>query len=170
MVGYSTKVAEKEAKAVGRSLPISHQHSTEVCAFIRGKSLEQAKKMLAQIIDLKLAVPFRRSKMDLSHKKGIAAGRYPVKACTEMLKLLESAEANAQFKGLSTADLLVRHICSQRGPTSPHYGRLGRNAKRSHIEVVLCESKDIKEKKQARQKRNDARDARIAIGNKGTKQ
>jgi len=160
MLGYSTNVAEKEAKAAGRSLPISHQHSTEVCAFIRGKSLEQAKKMLAQIIDLKLAVPYRRSKMDLSHKKGIAAGRYPVKACEHILKIIESAEANAQFKGLSTADLCVRHICSHRGPKAPHYGRWGRSAKRSHIEVVLSENKDIKLKKQARQKRNEAREAR----------
>jgi large subunit ribosomal protein L22 len=170
MVGYSTKVAEKEAKAVGRSLPISHQHSTQVCAFIRGKSLEIAKKMLIQIIALKLAVPYNKSKMDLSHKKGIAAGRYPVKACGEILKLLESAEANAQFKGLSTGDLLVRHICSQRGPTSPHYGRLGRNAKRSHIEVVLCESKEIKERKQAREARNDARNARKGTEKKESKQ
>ena len=145
---YSTKIGENCAKAVGVSLPISQKQSIMICDFVRNKSVQLAKKQLAEVIVKKRAIPFTRFNDDMGHKAGMAAGRFPVKACTHILALLESAEANAQFKGLSTADLIVYHISAQQGPGVWRQGRHHRRqAKRTHIEIVLEERKKAKKKK-----------------------
>ncbi len=151
---YSTQAAANEAKAVGVALPISSKQSYEVAKFLRGKPLAFAKKLLEEVIALRRPVPMTRFNRETGHKHGMAAGRFPTKTCSVILKLLKSAESNAQFKGLSTADLVVRHISAQRGPTSFHYGRKRRRLmKRAHVEVVLREAKEAKkEKKQAPKK------------------
>ncbi len=142
---YTTKTAADEAKAVGIALPVSYKQSYEVAKFIRGKSLPVAKKMLEDVIALKRPVPMTRFNRDTGHKHGMAAGRFPVNTCKHILKLLEGAESNAQFKGLSTANLVVRHIVAQRGPTSFRYGRhRRRQAKRAHVEVIVAEVKEQK--------------------------
>ena len=63
-------------------------------------------------------------------------------------KILKSAEANAQYKGLNSANLFIKHVSAQKGPTTHHYGRhRGRKAKRTHIEIVLEEKKKVEAKK-----------------------
>ncbi len=138
---YSTKVKENFGKAVGRSLDISTKHSVEVCSFIRGKTLQNAKKLLNEVIGKKRAVPYKRYKRELPHRPGMASGRYPVKTCMGILNILKSAEANAQFKGLGVNDLVIRHISAQRGPTTRHFGRRRTMSKRTHLEVVVEEIK-----------------------------
>ncbi len=139
---YSTEAAANEAKAVGVALPISYKQSYEVAKALRGKTLQKAKRFLEEVIAMKRPVPMTRFNADTGHKHGIAAGRYAVNTCTHILKLIKGAEANAQFKGLSTANLVVRHIAAQHGPTSYRYGRHRRiQAKRAHLEVVLKEVK-----------------------------
>ena len=165
---YSTGIGENCAKAVGMALPISRKQSIMVCNFIRNKNVKLAKKLLAEVIDLKRAVPFTRFNDDMGHKAGMAAGRYPVKACKNILKIVESAEANAQFKGLSTADLTIRHASAQKGPDTWHYGRhIRRRAKRTHIEIVLEEKKTAKkEVKKAKAKKPEAKEAKPEIKEK----
>ena len=141
---YSTEIGENCAKAVGLALDISTKQSVMICDMLRKKPLPKAKILLEQVIKKKHAVPFIRFKRDVGHKPGIAAGRYPIKACSQILKLLKSAEANAQFKGLSTANLVIRHIIAQKGAKAMRYGRRHRRAKRTHIEIVLEEVKPKK--------------------------
>lgn len=138
---YSIQVPENAAKAVGIALPISHKDSIMVAKAVRGLKLASAKRFLEDVIGLKRAVPMTRFNGDRGHKPGMAAGRYPVKVCKNVLKLLESAEANAQFKGLSTGNLVVSHLSAQKGPGAMRYGRRRREAKRTHVEVVLEERK-----------------------------
>jgi len=146
MVNY-TKKTDNMAGAKGIGLGISTKQAVETCSFIRGKTLVDAKGLLSSVIDLKAAVPYKRYNQKVAHKKKIGAGRYPVKCCNVILKLLESAEANAQFKGLNTSDLVVVHICANKASTPWHYGRArGRKMKRTNIEVVL-----EKEKAEAKQ-------------------
>jgi len=148
---YSAPIGENCAKAVGVALPISRKQSIMICKFVRNKSVQLAKKHLAEVIEKKRAVPFTRFNDDMGHKAGMAAGRYPIKACQHILALLESAESNAQFKGLSTADLIITHISAQKGPDTWRYGRhIRRQAKRTHIEIVLEERKKSKEEKAAK--------------------
>jgi len=146
---YSVTIGENEAKAVGIGLGISSKHGKEVCKAVRGKSLEKAKQILSDVINFKKAVPYRKHDWDLAHKKGIGPGRYPIKTCQAILDILNSAETNAQFKGLSTANLHVRHISAQRGPATARSGRRRGLAKRSHLEIVLTEKKETSAKKKA---------------------
>ena len=144
---YSTKMTENCAKAVGLGLPISRKDSTMVCKAVRGMTVPKAKKFLEEVVALKKAVPFTKYNMDLAHRAGMASGKYPVKVCSHILKLLKGAEANAQFKGLSTASLVVKHAVAQKGPTTMRFGRQRAQAKRTHIELVLEEVKRQEAKK-----------------------
>jgi|SRR3989338_3670077 len=139
---YSSEINENSAKAIGLSLPISTRQSIEICSFIRGKKLQDAKKILESVLKKKTVIPFKRFTNGLGHKPGIASGRYPQNASEQILKMLKSVEANAQFKGLSTADLIIKHIIAQKGPNVWRYGRQKRrHAKKTHIEVIVEEIK-----------------------------
>jgi len=143
---YSFNGEGKHAKSLGTSVPISPKHAREISKNIRGMKLEQAKRFLKEVTLLQRAVAFKRHNRDVGHKKGMAAGRYPVKASTVMLTLLKTAEANAQHKGMSVGDLVVTHIVTNRDAAQLKYGRQrGVVAKRAHVEIIL-EEKKIEEK------------------------
>ena len=140
---YSFKAGERMACAVGVSLPISKKQSVEICDFVRGRSVEESKRLLSEVGQLKRAVPFRRFNMNVGHKPGMAAGRFPSRAAAHIMALIESAESNAQAKGLNAGSLVIRHISAQKAPDAWHYGRLRRRKmRRAHVEVVVEESKD----------------------------
>jgi len=145
---YSVKLEDENfAKALGRGLKISTKQSIEICNFARKKDLQKVKDYLNDVIGKKRAMPFKRFNGDVGHKKKIGPGRYPVKACSEILKILASAEANAQFKGMNTGNLVIDHISAQRGAGQWRYGRQRRRkSKLSHIEVALAEGKAKKSK------------------------
>jgi len=148
---YSVRINEHRARAVGLLLPISTKQSIEICKFIRGKKVHRAIDMLNEVIDMKNPVPFNQFTNGAGHKHGIGPGKYPIKACKEILKLIKLVEANAQHKGLDTSGLEIIHICAKKGPKSWHYGRQSRIAmKRTHVEIVVEEKetkkKEVKEK------------------------
>lgn len=152
MINYATKKFNKEhmARAMGRALPISFKQTTEVCNFIRGKSVNDSKEILKKVLEKKAVVPFKRFNKSLGHKKRSGAGRFPVKASKELIKLLEVVEANAQFKGLNTSNLTIMHICANKGGKTWHFGRKRRRQmKRTNVEVIVEErvKKESKEKK-----------------------
>jgi large subunit ribosomal protein L22 len=128
------------ARVLGRSLPISLKQSIEICNSIRNKSLNFAKQFLNDVANKKRAVPFRRFNKNMGHKKGMSSGRYPKNASTEILGLLNQAEANAQFKGLNTSNLIINHIKADKSATVNRFGRKrSRRAKRAHLEIVVGE-------------------------------
>jgi large subunit ribosomal protein L22 len=122
---YSAKEYNKEnmARVFGRSLPISLKQSIEICNFIRNRNVNYAKNVLNRVINHKQAIPFKRFNANTGHKKKIAAGRYPKKASMEILKLVNSVEANAQFKGLNTSNLVITHINANKASKVMHFGR-----------------------------------------------
>ncbi|MCP3681138.1 MAG: 50S ribosomal protein L22 [bacterium] len=147
---YSMKTGEKNAKAVAVGLQISFKQSVEICSFIRGKKLSTGIAVLERVMKMKEAVPYKRfCKGGVGHKSGdLAAGRYPINASKEIIKVLKNVEANAQQKGLNTAGLVISVIKAQKGSKSWHYGRQRRRKmKRTHIEVFV-EEKEVKAKKQ----------------------
>lgn len=115
--GYSIPIdPEKTARALGRDLPISRKKSVELCRELRGMRVDEAKEYLEAIIKKKRAVPFRRYTSGAGHKKGhIGPGRYPVKAAKYILELLESAESNADYNGMDTDELIIKHIAAHPG-------------------------------------------------------
>jgi large subunit ribosomal protein L22 len=145
---------ERMAVAVGKSLPVSTKHCIELTGRIRRKSLESAKRILNDCISMRKPIAFKRFTGSVGHKPGMAAGRYPIKAAAAVLKVLESCEANAQFKGLDTGSMIIVHSNAQLGGKQYHYGRQRRRImKRTMVEIVLEETaksaKEPKNKKQA---------------------
>lgn len=147
---YSVKGLDPDRTAIasGRDLRISPKAAREICNYIRGMNLQKAKEVLREVIELKRAIPYRRHKKKIPHRRGLQgfyAGRYPVKAAAAILKVLEAVEANAEFKGLYTDRLRIVHIAAQRGPvikkyiprafgrSTPYFERL------THIEVAVEE-------------------------------
>ena len=136
---------ENTAKAMGISLPISTKQAVEICSFLRGKTIEQGKNILKSVIDKKAAIPFKRYNRDMGHKTGMAAGRYPKKASSNILKLLESVEANAQNKNLDTNNLIIKKAIANKAGNQYHYGRQRRiKMKRTHLTIIVEEIKQNK--------------------------
>ncbi|MCW4014638.1 MAG: 50S ribosomal protein L22 [Candidatus Bathyarchaeota archaeon] len=139
---------DKTAIASGRDLRIKPKTAREICNHIKGMKLEQAKTFLNDVIDKKQAVPYYRYRGKVGHRKqleGHDAGRFPEKAAGEILKILDSVEANAEFKGLYADRLKIVHMAAHRGRVirkfiprafgraSPYYKHL------THIEVAVEE-------------------------------
>jgi len=137
---------ERTAKASGRELRVSPKATREVCNTINGMKLDQAKHFLNQVILKKKPVPFRRHKKKAGHRRGLQkayAGRYPVKAAQKVLKVLESAEANAEYKGFDIERLKITHASAYPGMKIKRYIQraFGRSSPRfettCHVELVL---------------------------------
>ncbi len=136
------------ATASAKNLGISRKAAVEVASFIRGKDLKRAKKLLEGVLKKKVAVPYKRSLLDRGHQRGIGPGRFPEYVSIEILKLLKSAESNAQNKGLNTESLIISSILVNKGSTQWRYGRQKRRqAKRAHVELTLLEKEPAKKTK-----------------------
>jgi large subunit ribosomal protein L22 len=115
-VGYSMELnPETTAKAMGYELHISRKHAREICKAINSMRTAKAKEFLERVVVLKQAVPYKRYKRNVGHKRGMAAGRYPQKAAREFLKLLRNAESNARYKGLEPENMRIAHISAKKG-------------------------------------------------------
>ena len=83
--------------------------------------------------------------MNIAHKNA-GPGRYPVKVSKHIIGFLNQVTANAQFKGLNTAHLIIAQIIVNKAGNQWHYGRQRRRQmKRTHIEIVVQEAKKSKE-------------------------
>jgi large subunit ribosomal protein L22 len=139
---------DKTAIASGRDLRIKPKAAREICRQLKGKKLEDAKLYLEGVMDKKIAVPYLRYRGKVPHRKelqGHDAGRFPEKAAGEILKILESVEANAEFKGLYADRLRLVHVSAHRGRVIRKYiprafGRASPYFKHlTHIEVAVEE-------------------------------
>ena len=141
------------ATARAENLPVSRKTSIEIANFIRGKEVEKVKKLLADVLKKKVAVPFKRATFDRGHKRGIGPGRYPEKATQEILKLLASAESNARNQGLNSS-LVISSLMVNKGTTQWRHGRQSRRqAKKAHIELILTEKQTEKKEKPKTEKK-----------------
>lgn len=151
--GYSVTGldSERTVKASSRETRISPKHSREVCKTIRGMRLNKAKRFLSQVIAKKQPVPFRRFIKKLGHRHGMQqamVGKYPVKAAKEILKVVQSAEANAEFKGLDIERLRIIHASAYPGMKVKRgipraFGRSSpKNTSLTHVEIVLGEMEE----------------------------
>ncbi|MDP3765096.1 MAG: 50S ribosomal protein L22 [Nanoarchaeota archaeon] len=156
MKGYTFRNYNQEhmARAIGMALPISFKQSVEICRFIGNKNVNDAKKMLQNVVEKKSAIPFKRYNWDLGHKKKIGPARYPEKASKEFIKLIENVEANAQFRGLNTSNLIIAHVSAHKAGKAMHFGRKSRRRmKRTNVEIIVEEkAKKIEDKKELKNK------------------
>lgn len=147
---YSATPAEdaKTARAYGRDLPCSPKSGRNVARAIKGMPVTRAKLFLEQVAELKTPVPFTVRHRKIHHRRGtgFGPGKYPVQTVKCFLKVLESAEANAEYKGLDKDLLVITHSTAYQGTViqaytpraqgraTPHYNRL------CNFEVILTQS------------------------------
>ncbi len=152
MVGYTVDIdPETSARAIGRELPISPKHSIVICRHIKGWRLDRAKSFLEDVIANKAAVPDTRYGSS-GHRRGkVGPGRFPEKAARQILKVLEGAEANAEYKGLVTDDMYIAHSAAHRGKAWE--GRFPRARGRAtpkiretvNVEIILREAGEVED-------------------------
>ncbi|WP_457591295.1 50S ribosomal protein L22 [Geoglobus sp.] len=121
---YQPKDELNAAKAMGYEMDISFKHAVEICRAIKGRKIEDAIAYLEDVVAMKRAVPFRNHKKKVAHRKGLEkwyAGRYPVKASKEILKVLKNLKANAEYKGLEVNRLIITHAQAKKGRVLKRY-------------------------------------------------
>lgn len=145
------KYSEDMARTVARDLAISTRAALEVSDMIRGRNIESAIRELTLIKNLKKPLRYRKSN-SVSHKPGVGPAKYPVSCATEFIKLLNQVQANAQFKGLNSSNLEIIHVNANQANRPFRYGRQRRiKAKRTHVEIVVAESKKKHQKQPLKQ-------------------
>ncbi|MES2153873.1 MAG: 50S ribosomal protein L22 [bacterium] len=139
MATYYSTVSDSEttARAYGRDLDCSPKSGRNVARAIKGMPVARAKTFLQEVAELKTPVPFKVRNRKIHHRRGqgFGPGKYPVGTVTRMLKVLESAEANAEYKGLDKERLVITHATAYQGTVNqaftpraqgratPHYNR-----------------------------------------------
>ena len=152
---------KQKATSTGLNLPISTKHAIEVCSLIRGRTVEQASRMLDEVIHKKRPVPFKRFNRDVGQKKGgVSSGRFPKKACMHVLKILKNGEANASQVGLASP-YVVEEIRATRGvrnwKASRHRGRKGKS---THVYITITEGKKSEKKTDPAKKKAEKKEAK----------
>ena len=139
--------ATKHVRAAIREKTISHKHAREIATAMKGLSLEKARDYLLDVTNFKRSIPFGRYKNQVGHKSdpGTMSGRYPQKAATEILKLLDNLESNAEYKGMDLDRLKIINATVHKGRLVKRFipraqGRATpRNNVLTHIELVAQE-------------------------------
>ena len=137
----------KHVRAAIREKTISHKHAREIAVAIKGLSLEKARDYLLSVVALKRSIPFRRYKNQVGHKSdpGVMSGRYPQKAATEILKLLDNLESNAEYKGIDLDRLKIINATVHKGRLMKRFTprAMGRTTPKNnaftHVELVAQE-------------------------------
>lgn len=145
-MGYTIETdPEKTSKAIGKEIGVSPKKCREVCKMLVGMKVEDAKTYLKGVADLKTPVPYTRFKMQLSPKPKVGPGRYPRNAALAILRVIESAQSNAEYKGLEADGMRVKVAAAHRGRIQKGYmpRAQGRstpwNDQTTNIEIVLEE-------------------------------
>src|SRR5512138_1182464 len=111
MAGYTQEAdPDTTARAIGKEMQISPKDSREICRMLKNRKVEDAVKILEEIIALKRPVPFKKYNMGVPHKPGIGPGRYPEKSAKAILEVIESAKHNAEYKGLDADNMRVKLV------------------------------------------------------------
>ncbi|MFQ5970228.1 MAG: 50S ribosomal protein L22 [Nitrososphaerales archaeon] len=138
----------KHVRASRRETDISHKHAREICVAIKGLQLNKAKECLEEVVALRRPIPYRRYKNEVAHRsnlQGFPAGRYPVKAAREFLRLLDNLETNAEYKGMDLDRLTIIHAAAYPGVRIKRFTprAYGRNSPKInflvHVELVGME-------------------------------
>ncbi|MEA3190666.1 MAG: large subunit ribosomal protein [Thermoplasmata archaeon] len=152
---YSTVPADpaQTARAYGRDLDCSPKSGRNVARAIKGMPVGRAKEFLASVTRLETPVPFKVRNRKIHHRRGegFGPGKWPVGVTKRFLKVLESAEANAEYKGLDKERLVITHATAYQGTViqaytpramgraTPHYNRM------CNFEVIVTQLEETTE-------------------------
>jgi large subunit ribosomal protein L22 len=143
---YSTNVdPDKTAKAYGYELHCSRKDAQNLAHAISGMKTDNAKKYLQEIKDMKRPLPAIFHNGKRAHQKGIGPGSFPQKAASYMLKTLENAENNAEYKGFDIENMKIKHISTYSGRVikgimpRAHGRATDKNRITTNIEIIIEE-------------------------------
>lgn len=145
--GKIEKAKKDTASARGINLAMSTKEATDICDMIRGKGIDTAIKMIEEVIAFRRVVKMNKREVPHKHGKGIMAGRYPIKAAREFLRLLKQLKANAMHHEL---ELEKYFLWCKADRASQPYRRGGRRFKRSHLSFRLEKLKETPKTKEAK--------------------
>jgi large subunit ribosomal protein L17e len=147
--------ATKIAKAKASSLRVHFKNMREVGHALQGMNVKKAQNYLADVVNHKQAIPFKRftggcgrhAQGKNQNAPGSQVG-WPVKACTHFQSLLTNVIANADLKGLDTDNCVIKHVqvnraVKQRRRTYRAHGRINPYMSNpSHVEMIIVEQGD----------------------------
>lgn len=111
-------VGDNIARGKANEIPVSPKHAIEIATFARGRKADDVIDYLNRVVAGEKALPFRRFRRDIAHKRGMesgCSGRYPKKASIAFISLLNSVKKNAEYTGLDPEKLLIVHAAANRG-------------------------------------------------------
>lgn len=125
---YSRKFGDERevARAQAYDLDCSYKDLGQVLAALKGRSVADSKKILGDCISMKKPIAFHKFHTGMGHRKELGGrkGKYPKKEAKIALRMLENAEANADYKGLDSAELAVVQAAAYKQNVMPRYRRL----------------------------------------------
>ena len=140
------KIVKKDKAIInGKNLPVSTKHIKFICRFIKNNRIEEAIEKMEKVIRREIFVPMTG---EYPHRKGKTGktGRYPEKACREMIGLLKSLKANANVNSIENAVIktAIANMASR-----PHKRHGSGRAKRTHVylearEKIIKENREVK--------------------------
>lgn len=140
-----TKPTKKKTEAVvnSRSVPISTKYAVSICKFILKKTPEKAIEDLELVLKKKKVVPM---KGEYAHQKGkgIAGGKFPVRATEYFIKSLKTLQGNATVNGIEEP-IIVEAIANKARRPLGRFGRVQK--KRTHLKIIVGEAKRKEVKK-----------------------
>ena len=137
MVKYSREATNpsKSCKAMGVDLRVHYKNTYETAQAIKGMALKAAQTYLADVVEKKQCVPFRKytgciGRTPQAKAFKMSQGRWPVKSAKILINLLRNAESNAEHKNLDADNLVIKHIqvnAAQQGRRRTYraHGRIG---------------------------------------------
>ena len=142
----------KHVRASIREKDISHKHAREIAVAIKGRSIEKARELLENVIARKEAIPYRRYNNEVAHRSnirdGFFAGRFPKKAASEFLRILDNLESNAEYKGMDLDRLRIVGAAVHKGTKLKRFQprAMGRSSPKFdtlvHVEIIAQEASD----------------------------
>jgi ribosomal protein L22 len=139
------KVRRNFALVNGLNLHISTKVGAHICDAIRYKNIDKAITFMEEVAAGKKAVAMNNRQVGHRHDAGMMAGRYPMTAAKEFIKLLKNLKANTIYHEIELETAIVSQaMCNQ--ATRP-FKRGGARAKRSHVRLMLEKNKRIENKK-----------------------
>jgi ribosomal protein L22 len=115
---------------------------------IRNKNIDEAIKMVEEVIVYKRPVRMASLEYPHQHGKGVAGACYPIEACKHFLRLLKNLKANALHHELELEKVVI--FCKADKASRP-YRRGGARFKRTNLMLKLVKkensNKDKIEKK-----------------------
>lgn len=114
---------KKSVRVSGRGIRVSTKNSVKVCSVITGMNLEKGKRLLSNLVDQKESLD----------------GKFYTNISSSLLELLESAQNNAEFKGLEPGKMVI-HASAHKGFRfyRPRRFKMRRQKRKvTNIQVVL---------------------------------